>query len=76
MSICSLDSLVVIYLRWGKPNTIRWMDDLPFYILFNSVSVISGRWADDNERLYAMEPGLGLRRFRLELGSNSGPLDQ
>ena len=28
-----------------------WMDDLRFYVLFNSVSVISGRWADDNERL-------------------------
>ena len=30
------------------------MDDLRFYILFNSISVISGRWADDNERLCAM----------------------
>ena len=32
------------------------MDDLRFYVLFNSISVISGRWADDNERLCAMEP--------------------
>ena len=31
------------------------MDDLRFYILFNSSSFISGRWADDNERLCAME---------------------
>ena len=55
----------------------RWMmDDLWFYVLFNSVSVISGRWPDDNERLCAMEPHLRLRRFRLERGSNSGPLDQ
>ena len=23
------------------------MDDMQFYILFNSISVISGRWADD-----------------------------
>ena len=53
-----------------------WMDDLRFYVLFNSISVISGRWADDNERLCAMEPRLRLRRFRLERGSNSGPLDQ
>ena len=30
--------------------------DLRFYILFNSISVISGRWAGDNERLCAMEP--------------------
>ena len=26
-------------------------DDLRFYTLFNSVSVISGRWEVDNERL-------------------------
>ena len=50
-----------------------WMDDLRF---FNSVSVISGRWADDNERLCAMEPRSRLTRFRLEVGSNAGPLDQ
>ena len=34
------------------------MDDLQFYVLFNSVSVISGLWADDNERQCAMEPRL------------------
>ena len=28
-----------------------WMDDLGFYVLFNSISVISGRCLDDNERL-------------------------
>ena len=34
------------------PN--RWMmDDLKFYILFISISVI---WVDDNEKLYAIEP--------------------
>ena len=33
-----------------------WMDDLRFYVLFNSISVISGRWEVDNERLYVMEP--------------------
>ena len=31
------------------------MDDLRFYVLFNSISVISGRWEVDNERLCAME---------------------
>ena len=56
--------------------SLRWMDDLRFYVLFDSISVISGRWADDNERLCAMEPRLRLRRFRLERVSNSGPLDQ
>ena len=29
----------------------------------------------NNKRLYAMEPRLQLRRFRLDGGSNSGPLD-
>ena len=31
------------------------MDDMRFYVLFNSISVISGRWEVDNERLCAME---------------------
>ena len=39
------------------------MDDLRLYILFNSISVISGRCLDDNERLCAMEVCLWLRRF-------------
>ena len=44
-----------------------WMiDDLQFYVLFNSISVISGRCLDDNERLCAMELRLRLRRFHLE----------
>ena len=45
-----------------------WMDDLRFYVLFNSISDISGRWADDYEyeSLCAMEPRLWFRRFRLE----------
>ena len=48
------------------------MDDLQFYVLFNGISVISGRWADDNERLCAMIPGLRLRRVRLERGIKPG----
>ena len=44
------------------------MDDLPFYFLFNSISVISGRWLDDNERLWAMEPCLWLERFPPQAG--------
>ena len=47
------------------------MDDLHFYVLFNSVSVISGQREVDNERLCAMELSLQLRRFCLEWGSNS-----
>ena len=52
------------------------MDDLPFYVLFNSISIIAGQPADDDERLCAMELRLRLRRIRFERGSNPGPLDQ
>ena len=38
--------------------------------------LVSGQWADDNERLCAMEPCLRLRRFHLEQGLNLGPLEQ
>ena len=31
-----------------------WMNDLRFYVLFISILVISGRLADDNEKLCAM----------------------
>ena len=41
-----------------------WMDDMRFYVLLNSILVISGRWKVDNERLCAMELRLWLRRFR------------
>ena len=33
----------------------RWMDDLRFYVFFNSIPVISGQCLDDNERLCAVE---------------------
>ena len=48
------------------PQRDGWMDDFRFYVLFNSISVISGRCSDDNERLCAMELRLRLRRFHLE----------
>ena len=54
-----LETIVRIYPEDG------WMDDLRFYVLFNSISVISGRCLDDNERLCAMELCLRLRRFHL-----------
>ena len=47
------------------------MDDLRFYVLFNSVSIISGRLGVDNEMLCAMELRLRLRIFRIERRSNS-----
>ena len=48
------------------------MNDLQFYVLFNSISVISGPWLHDNERLCAMEPRLWLERFLLQVGLESG----
>ena len=57
-------------------KSLRWMDGLQFYVLFNSVSIISGQWEIDNERLCAMELHLQLRRFRLGGGGiELGPLD-
>ena len=41
-------------------------DDLRFYVVFDSISVISGRCLDDNERLCARKLRLRLRRFHLE----------
>ena len=43
-----------------------WMDDLRFYALFNSISVISGRWVDDNEKLCAVELKRAPPHARLE----------
>ena len=49
----------------------REMDDMRFYVFFNSFSVISERCLDDKERLSAMELHLRLRRFSLQRGLNS-----
>ena len=40
------------------------MDYLRIYVLSKSVSVISGRWMADNERLCAMETRLRLKISR------------
>ena len=52
--------------------THRWIDDRTIWRPFQQYF----RWEVDNERLCAMDARLRLRRFRLERGSNSGPLDQ
>ena len=39
------------------------MNDLLFYFIFNSISVISGQWDGDNERLCTVEPCLHLESF-------------
>ena len=48
------------------------MDDLRFYVLFNSISVISGRLKVDNERIYAIEPRLRLKRYPPPAGLEPG----
>ena len=48
------------------------MTDLRFYVLFNSISVISERWLGDNERLCIMEPHLRLKRFPPQSGLQPG----
>ena len=56
--ILSVNPAVNRYL--SESGKDKWKDDLRFYVLFNSNSVISGRWADDNERLCTTEPRLEL----------------
>ena len=41
-------------------------------ILLISISVISGRWKDDNVKLCAMEPCLGFERFSPKVGLEPG----
>ena len=40
-----------------------WMDDLRFYVLINTISVISGRYDVDNERLCVVEVRLRQEDF-------------
>ena len=55
------------FLKTVDPNLTRMDVRMTrFYVLFNSISVISGRCLDDNERLRAMELRLRSRRFHLE----------
>ena len=42
------------------------------YVLFNSISVISGRCAGDNERLCTMEPRLRLNKSQSQAGLKPG----
>ena len=41
-------------------------------VVFHSISVISGRWEGDNERLCAMGPRLRLDIFSLQMGLEIG----
>ena len=63
-------------LHTADENKDGWMDDLRFYVLFNSISVISGRCLDDNERLCAMELRLWFEKISPRVRIELGPLDQ
>ena len=51
------------------------MDDLRFYVLFNSISVISGRCLDDNEAVCNGAPFM-VEKISIRVGIELGPLDQ
>ena len=44
----------------------RWMDDLHFYPLINSIRVISGQWEGDNERLCAVASVYSWKDYHLQ----------
>ena len=51
-----------------------WMDgwiDHTVYVIFNSISVISGRWAGDHKILSVLEPRLKLKISSSLAGSNT-----
>ena len=48
------------------------MDDLPFYVLFNSISVISGRWVGDNEKAVWKGTPSQLKRTPAQAGLKPG----
>ena len=50
----------------------EWVGDLWFYILFNNILVISGRWAGDYENLCTVEPCLWLKRSPPQIGLKPG----
>ena len=51
----------------SKETTSRLnkMASLRFYVIFNSISIISGRWVGENERMCVIEPRLRFKRFSL-----------
>ena len=51
------------------------IDDLGFYVLFKSISVILGQWTCDNDKLCTIQPLLQFKNCRHRY-SNMGPLDQ
>ena len=44
----------------------KWLDDLRFFALFNSISIISERWADENAKAMLNPISLQATRFETE----------
>ena len=65
--------LAVPYKLYGTNKNPKLKVDgcLVINVLYNSISVISGQWADDTGRLCTMETHLQLRTFHLKGGSSS-----
>ena len=47
-----------------------------FYVLFNSISVISVQWADDNEKAVCSRTPFTVKKSSPRAGIDPGPLDQ
>ena len=51
--------LLSMYVEQSSPLVYvimyKWMDDMRFYVLFNSIWVILGRWDGGNKRVCGME---------------------
>ena len=53
-------------------SQMQMTDDMRFYVHFNSISVISGRWISDNEGFCAVESRLWLKRSKPRAGLDPG----
>ena len=53
-----------------------WMDDVQFHVLFNSISVISGRCLDDNEKAVCNETPFTVEKISPRVRIEFGPLYQ
>ena len=49
-----------------------WMNDEYLCLFYNSISVISGQWAGDNQRMCAMEPRLQMKKSSPQAGLEPG----
>ena len=55
-----------------------WMDGwmARLYVLFKSISAISVRWADDNEKAVCSRTPFTVEKSSPRVGIDPGPLDQ